>query len=89
MDDVLPTNNPDTNNPDFENYQGQMYPVELEIKDRTESDTSASYLDLLLSIGRDGQHRTSFYGRYGYLIKHYDVSLSQMLHDILGHEHLQ
>ena len=31
-----------------------MYPAELEIKDATESTTSASYLDLLLSIGRDG-----------------------------------
>ena len=30
-----------------------------------------------------------FYGRYGDLIKHYEVSLSQMLHDILGHDHLQ
>ena len=30
-----------------------------------------------------------FYGRYGDLIKHYEVPLSQMLHDILGHVHLQ
>ena len=29
-----------------------------------------------------------FYGRYGDLIKHYKVSLSQMLHDILGHDHI-
>ena len=43
------------NNPDFENYLGQMYPAELEIKDTTESNTSASYLDLLLSIESDGQ----------------------------------
>ena len=149
------------NNPDFENYLGQMYPAELEIKDTTESNTSASYLDLLLSIESDGHLRTSlydkrddfkfhitnfpflssnipsspaygvfisqliryaracssydcfilraarlsskllgqgyvmerlksslrkFYGRYGDLIKHYEVSLSQMLHDILGHD---
>ena len=135
-----------------------MNPVELEIKDTTESNTSASYLDLLLSIGRDGQLHTSiydkrddfnfhitnfpflssniptspaygvfisqpiryaracssygcfilmatrlsnklleqeyvkeclksslrkFYGRYGDLIKHYEVSLSLMLNDIL------
>ena len=152
------------NNPDFENYLGQMYPAELEIKDTTESNTYASYLDLLLSIESDGQLRTSlydkrddfnfhitnfpflssnipsspaygvfisqliryaracssyecfilraarlsskllrqgyvmerlksslrkFYGRYGDLIKHYEVSLSQMLHDILGHDHIQ
>ena len=30
-----------------------------------------------------------FYGRYGDLIKHYEVPLSQMLHGILGHCHLQ
>ena len=40
-----------------------MYPVELEIKDTTESNTSASYLDLLLSIGRDGQLHTSIYDK--------------------------
>ena len=53
IDDVL-----SINNPEFENYLGQMYPVELEIKDTTESYTSASYLDLLLSIGRDGYNFT-------------------------------
>ena len=53
IDDVL-----SINNPEFEHYLCQMYPAELEIKDTTESTTSASYLhvDLLLSIGRDGQH---------------------------------
>ena len=44
IDDVL-----SINNPNFENYLGQMYPSELEIKDTTERNTSASYLDLLLS----------------------------------------
>ena len=39
-DDIL-----SINNPEFENYLGQMYPAELEIKDTTESTTSASYLD--------------------------------------------
>ena len=34
-------------NPDFENSLGQMYPTELEIKDRTVRNTSAYYLDLL------------------------------------------
>ena len=56
IDDVL-----SINNPCFENYLGQMYPAELEIKNTTESNTSASYLDLLLSIGKDGQLRTSLY----------------------------
>ena len=58
IDDVL-----SINNPDFENYLGQMYPPELEIKQTTESNTSASYLDLLLSIGRDGQLHTSLYDK--------------------------
>ena len=40
-----------------------MYPVELEIKDTTESNTSASYLDLLLSIGKDGQLHTSIFDK--------------------------
>ena len=58
IDDVL-----SINNPEFENYLGQMYPVELEINDTTEIKTSASYLDLLLSIGRDGQLHTSIYDK--------------------------
>ena len=45
----------------FENYLGQIYPAELEIKYTTESYISASYLDLLLSIERDGQLRSSLY----------------------------
>ena len=57
-DDVL-----SINNPEFENYLGQMYPVELEIKDTTESNTSASYLDLLLSVWGDGQLHTSIYDK--------------------------
>ena len=40
-----------------------MYPAELEIKDTTESITSASYLDLLLSIGRDGLLYTFIYDK--------------------------
>ena len=50
-------------NLDFKNYLGQMYPPELKIKYTTESNTSASYLDLLSSIGRDGQLRTSLYDK--------------------------
>ena len=40
-----------------------MYTAELEIKGTTESTTSASYLDLLLSIGRDGHLHTSIYDK--------------------------
>ena len=58
IDDVL-----SINNPEFENHLGQLYPVELYIKDTTESNTSASYLDLLLSNMRDGQLHTSIYDK--------------------------
>ena len=58
IDDVL-----SINKPDFENYLVQMYPAELEIKDTTESNTSASYLDLLLSIESGGQLQTSLYDK--------------------------
>ena len=49
------------NNQEFENNLGQMYPIELDNKNTTESNTSASYLELHLSIERDGQLRTSIY----------------------------
>ena len=63
------------NNPELENYLDQMYPVEFKIKlkDTTESTTSASYLDLLLSIGRDGHFHTSIY--YNVTIS---ISMSQI-----------
>ena len=48
-------------NSELENYVDQMYPAELKIKDITESITSASYLDSLLSIWRDGQLHTSIF----------------------------
>ena len=65
MDDVL-----FINNPEFEHYLGQMYPAELEIKTTTESITSAPYLDLLLSIGRDSQLHTSIYDKRDYFNFH-------------------
>ena len=54
-DDILSINNPD--------YANHMYPPELEIKYTTESNTSASYFILLLSIGRDGQLCNSLYDK--------------------------
>ena len=52
------------NNPELEYYLGQMYPAKLEIKDTTESiSLPASYLYLLLLIGRDGQLHTSIYDK--------------------------
>ena len=51
------------NNPDFDHYPVEMYPAGLDIKDTTVRNTSASYMyvDILLSIGRDGQLHTSLY----------------------------
>ena len=40
-----------------------MYPFKLEIKNEKESNSSASYLDLLLPIGRDGQRHISIYDK--------------------------
>ena len=65
IDDLL-----SINNPKFENYLGQMYPADLEIKDTAQSTTSASYLDLLLSIGKDGQLHTSIYDKRVYFNFH-------------------
>ena len=45
--------------PGIENDLDQMYPVELEFKETTASNTSSSYLYLLISTGRDGQLTTS------------------------------
>ena len=57
-DDVL-----SINNTELENDLGQMYPVELEIKNTRESINSSSYLNLQLSIGRDGQLHTTIYDK--------------------------
>ena len=47
------------NNPDFGNYLCYMCPVlGFDIKNTTESNTSASFLDLLLSIESGGQLQT-------------------------------
>ena len=35
------------------------------------------------------QNLRKIYGRFRDLIKHYEVSLSLMLHVILGHDHIQ
>ena len=50
IDDVL-----SINNPTFGDYINIIYPVELEIKDTTDADHHASYLDLLLKY--DNFHR--------------------------------
>jgi hypothetical protein len=39
-------------------------PNELQIKDTTESDKSATYLDILINIDSDGRLITSLYDKY-------------------------
>jgi hypothetical protein len=58
IDDVL-----SINSDMFHSYVDSIYPIELEIKDTTESSTSASYLDVLLNIDADGKLTTQLYDK--------------------------
>jgi hypothetical protein len=58
IDDVL-----SINNHNFHNYVHLIYPDELKIKDKTESDKSASYLDILLNIDSNGRLTTTLYDK--------------------------
>ena len=53
IDDVL-----SLNNSRFGDFVDRIYPIELEIKDTTDTDRSASYLYLLLEIDSEGRLRT-------------------------------
>jgi hypothetical protein len=53
IDDVL-----SLNNSRFGDFIDRIYPIGLEIKDTTDTDTSASYLDLHLEIDSEGRLRT-------------------------------
>jgi hypothetical protein len=53
IDDVL-----SLNNFRFGDFVDRIYPIELEIKDTTDTDTTASYLDLHLQIDSQGRLRT-------------------------------
>jgi hypothetical protein len=58
LDDVL-----SINNHNFHNYVHLIHSLELEIKDTTESDKSASYLDILLNIDYNGRLSTTLYDK--------------------------
>ena len=58
IDDVL-----SINNPKFGDYIDYIYPVELEIKDTTDADHQASYLDLDLSYNRDKRLLVKLYDK--------------------------
>jgi hypothetical protein len=47
----------------FGDFVDRIYPIELEIKDTTDTDRSASYLDLHLEIDSDGLLRTKLYDK--------------------------
>ena len=48
----------DLNSSKFGDYVDHIWPIELEIKETTETEMSASYLDLHLGIDRKGEIRT-------------------------------
>ena len=50
IDDVL-----SLNNSRFGDFVDGIYPIDLEIKDTTDTDRFASYLDLYLEIDREGR----------------------------------
>jgi hypothetical protein len=46
-----------------DNYVDRLYPIEPEIKDTTDTDMSASYLELHLEIDSEGRLRTKLYDK--------------------------
>jgi hypothetical protein len=51
------------NNSRFGDFVDRIYPIELEIKDTTDTDRSASYLDLHIEIDSEGRLRTKHYDK--------------------------
>ena len=58
IDDVL-----SLNNSRFCDFVDRIYPIELEIKNTTDTDRSTSYLDLHLEIASVGRLRTKLYDK--------------------------
>ena len=58
IDDLL-----SLNNSRFVDFVDRTYPIALEIKDNTDTDMSASYLDLHLEIDSEGRLRTKLYDK--------------------------
>ena len=57
IDDVLSINS------SFGDFVGRIYPIELELKDTTDTDRSSSYLDIHLEIERERQLRKKHYDK--------------------------
>jgi hypothetical protein len=62
IDDVL-----SLNNSRFGDFVDRIYPIELEIKDTTDTDRYASYLDIDLEIDSEGRFRTKIYDKRDYV----------------------
>ena len=58
IDDVLLPNNSR-----FDDFVDRIYPIELEIKDTTDTDRSPSYLDLHFEIDSEGRLKTKLYDK--------------------------
>jgi hypothetical protein len=58
VDDIL-----SLNNSRFGDFVDHIYPIEFEIKDTTDTYSSASYLDIHLEIGSEGRLRTKLYDK--------------------------
>jgi hypothetical protein len=58
IDDVV-----SLNNSRFGDFVDRIYPIELEIKDTTDTETSASYLNIHLEIESEGRLRTKLYDK--------------------------
>jgi hypothetical protein len=54
------------NNSRFGDFVDRINPIEFEIKDTTDTDRSASYLDLHLEIDSEGRLRTKLYNKRDY-----------------------
>ena len=76
IDDVL-----SLNNSGFGDFIDCIYPIELDIKDTTDTDTSASYIDLHLEIDREGRLRTQLYDKrndFNFLIVNFPIICSNI-----------
>ena len=51
------------NNSRFGDFIDRIYPIELEIKDTTDTDTSASYISRRLEIDSEGRLSTKHYDK--------------------------
>ena len=58
LDDILPLNNSW-----FGDFVDRIYPIEFDIKDTTDTNMSASYIDLHLEIDSEGRLRTKLYDK--------------------------